>query len=203
MQKYEERPHTYQDTRERILATGEQLILGRGFSALGLSEILAAAAVPKGSFYHYFQSKEGFGVAMLERYFTDYQQRLTSQFSDQSHSARERLLRYFASWQETAENGECHKFCLAVKLAAEVSDLSEPMRAVLSVGMRGICTQIAETIRLAQAEGSVSAALNAEESATSLYSMWVGASLLAKVHHELQPLTQALKQTELLLPATR
>jgi TetR/AcrR family transcriptional repressor of nem operon len=47
MQKYEERPHTYQDTRERILATGEQLILGRGFSALGLSEILAAAAVRK------------------------------------------------------------------------------------------------------------------------------------------------------------
>ena len=203
MQKYDERPPTYQDTRERILATGEQLILGRGFSALGLSEILAAAAVPKGSFYHYFQSKEGFGVAMLERYFADYQQRLTSQFADQSLSARERLLMYFAGWQETADNGGCHKFCLAVKLAAEVSDLSEPMRAVLSVGMRGICTQIAETIRLAQAEGSVSAALNAEESATSLYSMWVGASLLAKVHHELQPLTQALKQTELLLPATR
>ncbi|MBR7793016.1 TetR/AcrR family transcriptional regulator [Undibacterium sp. FT147W] len=203
MQKYDERPHTYQDTRERILATGEQLILGRGFSALGLSEILAAAAVPKGSFYHYFQSKEGFGVAMLERYFADYQQRLTSQFADQSLSARERLLMYFAGWQETTDNGECHKFCLAVKLAAEVSDLSEPMRAVLSVGMRGICTQIAETIRLAQAEGSVSAALNAEESATSLYSMWVGASLLAKVHHERQPLTQALKQTELLLPATR
>jgi TetR/AcrR family transcriptional repressor of nem operon len=118
---------------------------------------------------------------MLERYFADYQQRLTSQFSDQSHSARERLLMYFASWQETAENGGCHKFCLAVKLAAEVSDLSEPMRAVLSVGMRGICTDCG-TIRLAQAEAASLRHSMQEESATSLYSMWVGASLLAKVH---------------------
>ncbi|MFZ6752459.1 TetR/AcrR family transcriptional regulator [Undibacterium sp. Dicai25W] len=190
---------THQDTRERILATGEELISGRGFTALGLSEILSAAAVPKGSFYHYFQSKEGFGVAMLERYFSDYQQRLTLLFNDESMNALQRIMTYFNNWQAMAETSECHKLCLAVKLAAEVADLSEPMRAALSVGMSGITEQIAQAIRSAQIEGSISNKLNALEIAESLYGMWVGASLITKVNRQLRPLQLAFKQTELLL----
>jgi len=189
----------HQDTRERILATGEDLISGRGFTALGLSEILGAAEVPKGSFYHYFQSKEGFGVAMLERYFTEYQERLTTLFEDNRTPALQRLLTYFNHWRVTTETSECHKLCLAVKLAAEVADLSEPMRAALAVGMQGIVGQIAAAIRAAQAEGSVSNQLNPEDTAESLYSMWVGASLLTKVNRQMRPLLLAYAQTEALL----
>ena len=198
MNQVSQRP-THHDTRERILATGEDLISGRGFTALGLSEILAAAAVPKGSFYHYFQSKEGFGVAMLERYFADYQQRLTLLFSDQTMSALQRIMTYFNHWQAMAETSECHKLCLAVKLAAEVADLSEPMRAALSVGMSGITEQISQAIRSAQMEGSISSNLNPLEIADSLYGMWVGASIITKVNRQLRPLQLAYKQTELLL----
>ncbi|MFZ6863985.1 TetR/AcrR family transcriptional regulator [Undibacterium sp. Ji67W] len=198
MNQVSQRP-AHQDTRERILATGEELISGRGFTALGLSEILSAAAVPKGSFYHYFQSKEGFGVAMLERYFAEYQQRLVALFNDQNLSALQRIMTYFNNWQAMAEASECHKLCLAVKLAAEVADLSEPMRAALSVGMSGITEQIALAIRSAQMEGSISSNLNALEVAESLYGMWVGASLITKVNRQLRPLQLAYKQTELLL----
>ena len=48
----------------------------RGFTRMGLSELLKTAEVPKGSFYHYFRSKEAFGVAMLERHYAAYHQRL-------------------------------------------------------------------------------------------------------------------------------
>src|SRR5450830_88178 len=192
----------HQDTRERILATGESLIAGRGFSALGLSEILGAAEVPKGSFYHYFQSKEGFGVAMLERYFADYQSRLTALFGDNRLSAQQRLLTYFQNWQTTTESSECHKLCLAVKLAAEVADLSEPMRVALAVGMNGITAQIANVVRTAQSEGSISDKLNADEVAESLYSMWFGASLLTKVNRQMRPLQLAFRQTKALLQSS-
>src|SRR5690606_25283697 len=49
-----------QATRQHILDTGYRLVLQKGFAALGLQEILKACAVPKGSFYHYFSSKEAF-----------------------------------------------------------------------------------------------------------------------------------------------
>lgn len=190
---------TQHDTRERILATGESLILGKGFSALGLSEILGAAAVPKGSFYHYFQSKEGFGVAMLERYFADYQPRLQQLLLEGEMPARERVIQYFASWQQKAEQSACQTLCLAVKLAAEVSDLSEPMRLALTVGMQGITQKLAEALREVQLEGDLPADANIHELAEFLYATWVGASLLSKVRLQLQPLEIAMQQTKLLL----
>jgi len=38
---------------------------GKGFSVVGLNEVLKSAGVPKGSFYHYFSSKDAFGEALL------------------------------------------------------------------------------------------------------------------------------------------
>lgn len=188
-----------QDTRERILSTGQALILGKGFSALGLSEILSAAAVPKGSFYHYFQSKEGFGVAMLERYFADYQVRTNQILLNEAVPARERLINYFAVWQQQAESSACHKLCLAVKLAAEVSDLSEAMRLALTAGMQGITQKIAVVLQEVQRDGHLSAEVNAAELAEFLYATWVGASLLSKVHLQMGPMEVAMQQTKKIL----
>jgi TetR/AcrR family transcriptional repressor of nem operon len=60
------------DTRSTILAAGQRIIGRKGFSAVGLTEILDGAGVPKGSFYHYFKSKDAFGEALLNAYFEDY-----------------------------------------------------------------------------------------------------------------------------------
>ena len=43
--------HSECNTREHILVTGEQLCMHRGFTGMGLSELLKTAEVPKGSFY--------------------------------------------------------------------------------------------------------------------------------------------------------
>lgn len=46
------------EVRQHILNIAKPIMLRKGFSAVGLNEILAAAGIPKGSFYHYFGSKE-------------------------------------------------------------------------------------------------------------------------------------------------
>jgi len=56
------------DTRNTLLQAAKQVILTKGYAACGLSEILAAAGVPKGSFYHYFKSKEDFGAELPKSY---------------------------------------------------------------------------------------------------------------------------------------
>jgi TetR/AcrR family transcriptional repressor of nem operon len=189
----------YQDNRERILSIGEHLILGRGFSAMGLSELLGAAEVPKGSFYHYFQSKEGFGVALLERYFERYHDRLRELFNTETMPARARLLAYFDGWRQMHAASKCHDTCLAVKLGAEVSDLSEPMREALAAGMDGVIGLIAGAILAAQKEGSVSIRHSPEQFAESLYAMWMGASLRGKATRNIGALDFAFQQTEWML----
>ncbi|MBC7404544.1 MAG: TetR/AcrR family transcriptional regulator [Cytophaga sp.] len=194
-----DRTEHFQDTRERILSIGQNLVSGRGFSALGLSEILAKAEVPKGSFYHYFQSKEGFGVALLERYFDTYLAHASALLNDESIPVTSRLLTYFSNWKQVAAGCECPDMCLAVKLAAEVADLSEPMRLALANGMQRITVQIANTISNAQAKKQFPADINAVQLAESLYGMWVGASLLTKVSRSMTSMDLAFKQTKQML----
>jgi TetR/AcrR family transcriptional regulator, transcriptional repressor for nem operon len=55
-------------TREQLIDAGLRLIHQNGYIATGLKEILDAAGVPKGSFYHHFSSKEEFAKAVLEKY---------------------------------------------------------------------------------------------------------------------------------------
>lgn len=198
------RQSLYPDTREHILATGEALIHGRSFTALGLSELLSEAGVPKGSFYHYFKSKEDFGVALLERYFAAYSERLGVLLTDTaSGNGRERLLAYFRQWLETQQSCTTQG-CLAVKLAAEVSDLSQPMRGATADGMSAVVRTLADCLRQGQQDGSIKPQLPADDTAYALYSLWIGASLLLKVQHDLAPLQAALVHTEgLLLPCTQ
>lgn len=189
---------TARDTREHLLATGESVIRGKGFAAVGLAEILAAAEVPKGSFYHYFKSKEAFGTDMLQRYFQRYDVQLQSLLTRPGSNSRELLLDYYRRWA-SHEGGNCQQACLAVKLSGEVSDLSEPMREVLAAGMQVVEARLASAIRAGQQDGSLSRDLDADAIAPALYTLWVGAELMAKVRRSSSPLQQALQQTEVWL----
>ena len=44
-------------TRTRLLTTGEQIFLEKGYNHTGIQEVLKSAAVPYGSFYYYFKIK--------------------------------------------------------------------------------------------------------------------------------------------------
>lgn len=83
------------DTRQQILDTAEDIILGKGFTAVGLNEILVCASVPKDSFYHYFKSKEQLGDALLEDYFDGYLSKLELTLKDNSSNFSSRLLTFF------------------------------------------------------------------------------------------------------------
>ena len=126
------------DTRQQIIDVAKTIILGKGFSAVGLNEILTSASVPKGSFYHYFTSKEAFGNALISDYFDDYTTKLTKDLRQPTVLPAERLRAYFANWLETQSSDTTQDKCLVVKLRAEVTDISELMRATLQLGTQKV-----------------------------------------------------------------
>ncbi|HAS61626.1 MAG TPA: TetR family transcriptional regulator [Vibrio sp.] len=188
------------DTRQHILDVGYQLIVNKGFTAVGLSELLKAADVPKGSFYHYFKSKEQFGEALIEDYFHNYLQRIDSLFSQPDLSGYERLIKYFSLWLEQS-NGVCNaNKCLVVKLSAEVSDLSDSMRLSLAKGALQIIAAIKKCIEQGIQDGSINVN-DSNQIASQLYQQWLGASLLNKLLQDQTSLEQSLIATKLLLKA--
>jgi len=184
------------ETREHLLATGEQLCLQRGFTGMGLSELLTLAEVPKGSFYYYFRSKEAFGVALLERYFIQLHQQVDARLQHGEGTPRERLLTHFRQAEQLFSEQGHIVGCLAVKLSAEVCDLSEPMRDALQHGARRIIAAYARTLEAAQRQEKMQLPYAPQEMAELIYILWLGASLQSKLSREPLPLRLALSTLE-------
>ena len=191
--------HETPDVRQNILNAGQRIMAGKGFSAVGLNEILTTAGVPKGSFYHYFGSKEAFGEALLETYFEDYLAGLDDTLRQPDLTVAQRLMNYFGQWLATQSFFDCQGKCLAVKLGAEVADLSEAMRSALKRGTSGIIDRLARAIEAGIADGSLSIDDQPDRVAQSLYQLWLGASVMVKIVRGTQPFDAAMTTTRQIL----
>ncbi|WP_186094143.1 TetR/AcrR family transcriptional regulator [Burkholderia gladioli] len=191
--------HDSSDVRRKILETGQRIMAAKGYSGVGLNEILAASGVPKGSFYHYFASKDAFGEALLEHYFEDYLDEIDAMLSEPDRTMAQRLMRYWQQWEENQSFLECQGKCLAVKLGAEVADFSDAMRAALDRGTAGIIRRLADAIEAGVAEGSLAVKDEPRAAAESLYEMWLGASVMAKIVRGRKPFQSAVGATRQLL----
>lgn len=187
------------DTREHILTVGEKLCMSRGFTGMGLSELLKTAGVPKGSFYHYFRSKEAFGVAMLERHFAHYHQQLQVHFLSERGTARDRLLDYYQQALTQFSQKGLISGCLTVKLSAEVCDLSEDMRGAMNQGTSRIIALLEQTLDKGREERSLAFEGEAFYLAQVLYSLWLGANLQAKITRTTLSLESALAMVATLI----
>ncbi len=192
-------PQDTSGVRGSILETGQRIMASKGFSAVGLNEILAEAGVPKGSFYHYFGSKDAFGEAMLTAYFEDYLADLDEILRRPGLTMAQRLMAYLQHWQETQSFFDCQGKCLAVKLSAEVADLSEAMRAALKRGTAGIIHRLKHAIESGVAERSLSIDGEPGSVAQSLYQLWLGASVMVKIVRNTKPFESAMMTTRQIL----
>ncbi|MEK0164655.1 TetR/AcrR family transcriptional regulator [Phaeobacter sp. A36a-5a] len=188
------------ETRLQILDTGRKLTAQRGYTSVGLTELLSTAQVPKGSFYHYFASKEDYGCALLRHYVDQYRLELRHTLNDPEQSGRDQVLGYFRCWKDRQISGNAEQKCLIVKLAAEVSDLSADMRAILQHGVESIVARLSDCLRGAQADGSLATSVDPDQTATTLYQIWLGASLMAHLSQDGAPVETAMSQTLIMLP---
>ena len=171
----------------------------KGYAAVGLTEVLSEARVPKGSFYHYFGSKDAFGEAMMKAYFVEYLADMDRIFADRAVCAADRLFAYLRHWTDAETLDDGLGRCLAVKLGAEVADLSDSMRAALAEGTSGIVDRLEEVLRQGMRDQSLAVPADPRSTAEVIYDTWLGASILAKIHRSAAPLDRAMTVTRDLL----
>ena len=167
----------------------------RSFHSVGLAEILKAVGVPKGSFYHWFKSKEEFGVEMLKYYITAAtDEKNHALFSNEfEKDPMLRLIKFFSiSIEKFEENGrKCP--CLVLKLASEVTDLSEPMREVLADGMVTWLGLLSRVFDEAKVLGRISKSVDSNQEAELFRDLWAGAIQRSTISRSTEPMYQALK----------
>jgi TetR/AcrR family transcriptional regulator, transcriptional repressor for nem operon len=176
------------DTRTVLLETGRRIFSEKGYTASGLEAVLQAAGVPKGSFYYYFNSKEDFGLQVINHFAESYEEVLNRFLEDESLSPLERLRRLFESTVERLETQGCRHGCLVGSLSQEMANQSEVFRSRLMEIFQQRVKRFADCLRQAQAAGEVPEQLDVNQLAEFWLNSWQGAILRAKIVRSTAPL---------------
>ena len=182
-------------TKERILDAAEEIMLENGFHSVGLNQILKAVNVPKGSFYHYFASKEQFGVEMLKHYLstTNAKKRTLLLCRDRTPDPIQRLFAYLDGGVLLIKNTPGKFPCLVLKLASEVTDLSEPMRVELAKGFEEWIGIFQAVLDEAVDKGILPESTDTKAEAEWLQDLWFGATQRTVVTRCSEPVHQAVE----------
>lgn len=180
---------TNNETKERILDAAEAIMLEKGFNGVGINEILKSVNVPKGSFYHWFPSKEQFGVELLKHYGLDAITHKEKWLFNRAMipSAHDRFIAYLESGITCFIENECRQICLIVKLSAEVSSWSETMRQTMEGFYQRVMEVYQAVIEEGQAQGTIRNSLNARDAAAVIHDAWLGAYIRASISRSVQP----------------
>jgi TetR/AcrR family transcriptional regulator, transcriptional repressor for nem operon len=170
-----------EDTRLTLIRAGRQIIVEKGYNNAGIQEILLTASVPKGSFYHFFSSKEEFGLAIID-YDSQMHDRIVEQYlGDASLSPLNRLKRYFTFKLEEFETLQYREGCLFGNLSQEMADQNDRFRLRLQEATARWRDQFTDCIKAAQAAGEISKKHKAKDLAEFCLNSWEGALLQMKV----------------------
>jgi len=177
-----------QDSRTAMLEIGMDIMLEKGYSNTGIQEILTAINMPKGSFYHYFDSKENYAVEVIHHY----EQKHTADFMRILNNRKQTPLTKLKSFCETGKKTlsaqECRKGCLIGNLSQEMSDQSEVLRQELSIIVNKWRDMFAACISEGQKSGEITKRWKADALAELFLSSWTGAVLRAKTLKNTKPL---------------
>ena len=180
-------------TKNRILEAGAEIIHLKGFYHTGIQEILSAAEVPKGSFYNYFESKDDFGLQLID-YFVDYYTYLSKNIlEDGTIPPLERIRRLLEWFIEFFKSKDYAYGCPIGNLAQEMGDLNPAFREKLKMALGSIVDIYSRSLAKAQREGEISQSLDVREAAHFLVSSWHGALVHMKAVKGPEPLENHIK----------
>jgi TetR/AcrR family transcriptional regulator, transcriptional repressor for nem operon len=169
------------DTRKKILSAGADIVLHKGFNHTGIQEILSASEVPKGSFYFYFNSKEDFGLQLIDYYRERIAAGIEKYGKDKPDDPVSKL-RYMFEWSfEVLRQNDFKGGCPIGNLSLEMADINEKFRVRLDESITVIKNRIRQLIDQAKERNGINGCLDSQMLSDFIFSSWEGTLLLMKV----------------------
>ncbi|HJE67827.1 MULTISPECIES: TetR/AcrR family transcriptional regulator [Pseudomonas] len=181
-------PRTHHDTREALLHVGMAVFTEQGFSATGIDAVLKQVQVPKGSFYHYFASKEAFGQEVLQGYAAYFAKKLDLWFLAKDVPPLERLWNFVQDAKAGMTRHGFRRGCLVGNLGQEILVLPESFRAQLEAVLLDWQVRLALCLRAGVKDGTLPAGTDCDALAAFFWIGWEGAVLRARLAQNATPL---------------
>ena len=177
------------DTKQQLIRKGTKLFMHHSFQGTGINDVLKEAGVPKGSFYHFFPSKEDFALEVISSWVQRSAQVAEAAFRNSDLNYLERTISFFQNLLGAIKQGEFRYGCLLGTIGQEMAANSEQLRQAVESGFADTWTALAECIAQGQKTGDINQALDPQTTARFIFSAMQGSIILAKVEKSEQALT--------------
>ena len=176
--------------RDKILEAAESLMLSKGYPATTVDEICELAGVSKGSFYHFFATKEELGLAVLEAF----HQRNGQIVAKGAHQSDDPVRRALALVDHLlASSGEMWgRGCLLGTFALDIADTNPAIGKLVSEKFMEVAQNLAGGMAPISADGGHPEAPTADEMAEQFIVVVEGALVLARAHQDWSYVERAL-----------
>ncbi|HPE59997.1 MAG TPA: TetR/AcrR family transcriptional regulator [Thiolinea sp.] len=171
-----------------MLRAGLEILTEKGFAATGIDEILSRVGVPKGSFYYYFESKEAFGLQLIERYGQFFAKKLDRHLKNTGLSPLNRLHAFVDDALAGMSRHGYRRGCLIGNLGQEMGALPESFRDRLKDTFEDWQDRFAGCLIEAQSVGELTDKAEPNQLAAFFWIGWEGAVLRAKLEQSAKPL---------------
>lgn len=169
-------------TREKLLDAAQELMLAKGFVATTVDEICERAGLTKGSFFHYFETKDDLGKAALERFSFGFGSAMGAACS----GIEDPLDRVLASIDFAIEKSRDpkHQGCLVGTFAQEISTTHPELRQACAASFEGFVQALSRDIALARARHAPKADFDPEQLGEYFLALAQGSLLLMKARKD-------------------
>ena len=178
-------------TKQRLLDAGLAMLLEHGYNDLGIQTLLAATAIPKGSFYHHFKDKEDFALQVVDQYMRHVHAALDACLADRGRPPLQRVRRFFEVTQQNYRK-EGYMGCLLGGLGQELSGVSAVFRRKIEGCFTEIAARLAVCLEQARRSGDIAADADTRRMASVLVDCWEGAALRSRLRGSAAPLKAML-----------
>lgn len=184
--------------RQEIVISASALMHSKGYESTKLADILEAARIGKGQFYHYFSSKHELGLAVLDHFFEKWNQRLMEGILSSTKEPETKIDEMFAWIIEQHRRNQSKCGCAFGNLAVEMSEHDEAFRRKLSTVFEVWANKLKPILQDMLAPVQADPA-EVDKMAQSIVAMTEGAILLMKSKQELEVLVNTTEQIKFLI----
>ena len=173
------------------MEVGLALLWKQGYNDTGIQEVLKQSGVPKGSFYHHFNSKEDFGLQILDRFAGMSVASLDRHLARTEVPAMARLEAFFTEQRNAFVEQGCRDGCMIGNFGQELAATHDVFRQRVELHMAAMIRRLTACLEQAQQEGNLSE--DPKDYADVLFSCWHGAVLRMKVQQSIDPVDRFIR----------
>ncbi len=177
-----------QDTKQKIIETGARIIHQKGYNHTGIQEVLNIAGVPKGSFYFYFNSKEDFGLHVIDFYNNMYLDMIDPIVNNKDLSPLKRIEKMLDLFIDLFKELDYTCGCPIGNLSQEMGDLSQAFSTKLTASIELITRIYKDILDEGKQIKEIPETIDSQETAEFIVSSWHGFLIRMKIMKSVAPL---------------